>query len=255
MTSSSNERFERMIAEAQAYNFSGWNFSKLADRWHEDALTQWDYRAIIQQRLLHVNALLDMGTGGGEFLSSLGPRPARVIATESYLLNIPIARTRLEPLGIEVRVVSEGGRLPFDDATFDLVINRHSDLDANEVGRILKPCGMFITQQVGDRNNIGLNSRLGDGKAIHTSPWSAAVLDKKLQVEGFKVLRKTEEFPTTHFSDIGAVVIYLRIIPWQIPGFTIEKFLEPLRSLHQEIEEKGEFGCTSHRFLVMARKM
>jgi SAM-dependent methyltransferase len=253
MASSSNERFVRLIADAQAYAFSGWDFSKLSNRWREDALTRWDYRAIIQKHLHPVTSLLDMGTGGGEFLSSLKPRPARVIATECYAPNIPVARGRLEPLGIEVRAVKDDDQLPFNDATFDMVINRHSSLDASEVRRVLKPGGLFITQQVGDQNNMALNSRLGDVKATHSSPWSAPVLAKHLIAVGFTILRQAEEFPATHFFDIGAVVIYLHIIPWQIPGFTVEKFREPLRSLHEEIEANGDFRCLAHRFLVVAR--
>ena len=46
--------------------------------------------------------MLDMGTGGGEFLFSLHPLPKTVYATEGYKPNVPIARQRLEPLGVKV---------------------------------------------------------------------------------------------------------------------------------------------------------
>ncbi len=69
--------------------------------------------------------MLDMGTGGGEFLSSLAPFPPYTCATEAYPPNVPIAKARLEPLGIEVFQISEDNFLPIPDNTLDLVINRH----------------------------------------------------------------------------------------------------------------------------------
>ena len=40
-----------------------------------------------------------------------------------------------------------------DKETFDIVINRHGAFDENEIWRVLKPKGIFITQQVGAEND------------------------------------------------------------------------------------------------------
>ena len=37
-------------------------------------------------------------------------------------------------------------KMPFADGQFDIVINRHGNYNANEIFRILKPNGLFITQ-------------------------------------------------------------------------------------------------------------
>jgi hypothetical protein len=69
-----------------------------------------------------------MGTGGGEALSGLVPRPPRTVATEAWPPNVPVAARRLRPLDIPV-VQDEGaaenfaqdasrGRLPFRDGAF-----------------------------------------------------------------------------------------------------------------------------------------
>ena len=52
--------------------------------------------------LTAASSLLDIGTGGGEFLSSLQALPQIVYATEVYKPNMPIARKRLSSLGVEV---------------------------------------------------------------------------------------------------------------------------------------------------------
>ena len=94
------ELLERLHAE-ETEPFEGWDFSHLQGRMHEDQLS-WDYTSIVREALPGAASLLDMGTGGGEFLSSLEPLPPNTHATEGYAPNVPVARARLEPLGIQV---------------------------------------------------------------------------------------------------------------------------------------------------------
>ena len=50
--------------------FEGWDFSYLENRWEDEGLP-WDYKDILKRYLNLDFKLLDMGTGGGEFLLSL----------------------------------------------------------------------------------------------------------------------------------------------------------------------------------------
>jgi SAM-dependent methyltransferase len=91
-----------------------------------------------------------MDTGGGERLAAIvGPHGVRGVATEEWAPNVPVARARLAPLGIDI-VRGASSALPFSDACFDLVLNRHGALNAVEVDRVLRPGGWFVTQQVRD---------------------------------------------------------------------------------------------------------
>ncbi len=58
--------FEELIEEAQKQSIVGWDFSYLHGRSTEEEVT-WNYRGIVQEAMAKVGALLDMGTGGGEF--------------------------------------------------------------------------------------------------------------------------------------------------------------------------------------------
>jgi SAM-dependent methyltransferase len=141
--------FDRLIDEAQQAHFAGWDFSWLAGRKVETSLP-WNYRDQVIEYMQDAEAMLDIDTGGGEFLAELPFRPAFTCATENYLPNIPIAKARLGQFGIQVyQHESDGNRLPFDDRQFDLVINRHGDYDLTEIWRVLRPGGVFLTQQVG----------------------------------------------------------------------------------------------------------
>ena len=78
-------------------------------------------------------SMLDMGTGGGEFLSMLQPFPSTIYATEGYAPNVPIARKKLEPLGVTVVEVNDDTALPFQDGQFNLILNQHESYAASEV--------------------------------------------------------------------------------------------------------------------------
>ena len=63
----SHSDFERLTAEALAQDFSGWDFSWLQGRWYEED-PPWSYEGIVTAKIERAASLLDMGTGGGEFL-------------------------------------------------------------------------------------------------------------------------------------------------------------------------------------------
>jgi len=245
--------FERLDAEAWQNDFSGWDWDYLSDRWLENP-PSWDYRQIVLERLRDSASMLDMGTGGGEFLSSLQPFPAEIYATECYPPNIPIAQARLEPLGVRVLGLPNEHQLPFPDNSLELVINRHEGYVAKEVKRILKPGRNFITQQVGGRNMIELNQQLQEKVAFMYSYWTLEYALPENEASGLRVVDRREEYPATLFKDIGAVVYYMKAISWQVEGFTPEKYLDQLRAIHAIIQETGGFTAHEHRWLIEAVK-
>ena len=247
------EHFRRLIGEAWRQPFTGWDFVHLSGRMIQ-ASPSWDYRRLVMEKMAGAESLLDLDTGGGEFLSSLAPFPARTYATEGYFPNVPIARARLAPLGVRVVDARADGPLPFDDDTFDLVIDRHGDLPGPELRRILRPGKRFITQQVGGRNNIRLNEMLQSRVEFRDSYWTLEAAVRQLQSSGLLILKQREEFPPVEFTDIGAVVYYLKAIPWQVEGFAPEAYYDRLGEIHNIILREGKFVCASHRFYLEAQK-
>jgi SAM-dependent methyltransferase len=247
------QRFQALVAEAQTAEFSGWDFSWLSDRMIQEE-PPWDYATLVRTHLAAAHNLLDMGTGGGEFLAALPNLPPETHATESYPPNQTIAQARLRPLGVHVHPVEEDASLPFDDRYFDLVINRHESYEPGEVYRILKPGGVFITQQVGELDNLELNQMLQTNVPYHFTDWGLESETFRLLECGFAITRAEKSALTTRFLDIGAVVYYLKAIPWQIEGFSPETHAQGLIQLHNFIERQGVFVTTAHRFLIIARK-
>ncbi len=247
------ERFQSLVQEAQTTPFAGWDFTWLTGRMHQEE-PPWNYPDLVQSHLGGVNRLLDMGTGGGEFLASLNPLPLETHATEAYPPNLPIAQARLSPLGVTVHNITEGSPLPFKDQYFDLVINRHESYDHQEIYRILRPGGLFITQQVSELDNLELNLLLEDEKAHNLTDWGLESEVFHLSEAGLSIIRAEKAALRSTFKDIGAVIYYLKAIPWQIEGFSIETQFDNLVRLHNFMEWQGELITTAHRFLIIARK-
>ncbi|MBY8984630.1 MAG: hypothetical protein KGD65_06175 [Candidatus Lokiarchaeota archaeon] len=80
-----NELFDFLVSEAK-HPFSGWDFSYINSRYMEFPLT-WSYSSKVLPYIRTSESLLDMGTGGGEFLATLAPLPKHTCATEGYEPN------------------------------------------------------------------------------------------------------------------------------------------------------------------------
>ncbi len=56
------------------------------------------------------------------------------------------------------------------------------------------------------------------------------------------------------FSDVGAVIYFLRKVVWTVPGFTVEGYRDRLRELHDQIQVEGTFIAHAARTLIEARR-
>ncbi|MFE8701375.1 class I SAM-dependent methyltransferase [Cytobacillus sp. FJAT-54145] len=239
--------------KAAEQSFTGWDFSYVTGtgRIQEQLLT-WSYGSIVIPHVSKAQSVLDMGTGGGEFISKLAPFTNSICATEAYKPNVPIARKRLEPLGVKVIEIEEDNKLPFDTGQFDLIINRHEAYSPSEVRRLLTREGIFITQQVGGLDCVEINEQLGAPSNQEFAHWKLDWAVNELKQHDFNITLEKEEFPVQRFYDIGALVYYLNAIPWQVPDFDVDRYLGKLYKIHQMIQTKGYFDVKQHRFMIKA---
>jgi SAM-dependent methyltransferase len=254
--------FEELVAQAQAAPVSGWDFSWLTERSSTAGSLPWDYRAEVARHAAGAGSLLDMGTGGGEWLAGLAPHPVRTVATEAWPPNAPVAARRLRPAGIPV-VQDEGaadntagdpgrGRLPFRGGAFKLVINKHEAFRAAEVSRVLAPGGTFVTQQVDTRTYDDLYHGLGLAVPEQPASW-LPLAQRQLRRAGLTIRRAEAGEELQRFADVAAVVYYLRLVVWAVPGFTVERFAGRLRELH-DTPAAWPVTVRQRRFLVVATK-
>ena len=233
---------DELLAEAEARPFTGWDFSWLGDRM--TIRREREYSAMAVDVVRTATSMLDMGTGGGEFLLSLDMRLPRTFATEAWPPNVALAGANLRAIGVPV-VQDEGaadnvlqglqdprGRLPFRDGAFEAVINRHEAFYAPEVARILEPGGVFLTQQV-DNGNLDDSYALLGVDVVPQPSWIEIAVTQ-VERAGFTVVA-AERFLESHvFADAGAFAWYLKAITpldGDYPDFTIAEHRATLATL------------------------
>ena len=240
--------------EEERQPFSGWDFSYLDNRMFEDQ-APWSYTTRAMQLMRQSHAAIDMDTGGGERLLSMRAAwPKRMVATEEYPPNFRLASERLVPLGVPVYDVrmTRVDPMPFADGEFDLVLNRHAAFNSREVARILSPGGTFLTQQVDGHWAEDLEAVFG------ASPqWPDATLENSLtwlKEAGLEIITAQDYFGVLTFSDVGAIVYYLRATPWLVPGFSVDTHLDGLLALQARVARGEPLSFRAGKYLIEAQK-
>ncbi len=230
---------------------AGWDFAELSNV-SQDAMP-WGFADLVRTALAPAVSALDIGTGGGEFLQQLADvLPPDTAATEGWPPNVPVAAAALKPLGVSV-VPYRAGRepvMPFDGGRFDVVFARHEGYNAAEVVRILRPGGVFVTQQVEAQNLYDLRRVLG-----FQSPYPEQTLSAHVHTAtaaGLTVQRAEGWEGSTTFPDVSSLVRFLAMIPWEAPqDFSPERYANVLL----ELAASGlPLTFTVRRFLLIARR-
>jgi SAM-dependent methyltransferase len=262
--------FDELLAEGAAVDVAGWDFS-----WFEGRATEerppWGYAGLLGARMSALAgvpgaAALDLPTGGGEVLATIPAAPPRLVATESWPPNIEVASRNLARLGAQVvPVPDELSCLPFEDASFDLIVSRHPvAVPWDEAARVMKPGGSYLSQDVGDgsvrelsefmmgpRPSAGPEGPLPETDGPTRDPkWSVLAAERA----GLTVMDLREFRGRMEFFDVAAVVHFQRKVIWIVPGFTVDAYRDRLRALHERIQADGPFVATTVRFLIEARK-
>jgi SAM-dependent methyltransferase len=248
-----NELVETWKREEQ-YPFSGWDFSHLDGRMLEEQ-APWSYSLRAAELMRQASSVIDMDTGGGErFLKLQEYWPRKVVATEEYPPNFKLATERLSPFGVQVVDVrlTEDDLMPFAEGEFDLVLNRHSSFNAKEVARILAPGGTFLTQQV---HGLWAYDLLA---VFDVKPqWPYATLERyvpRLKEAGMTITNTQEWSGKLSFTDVGAIVYYLKAVPWLVPGFSVEKHSKDLLKLQLRLEQGEDLAFSARKYLIEAHK-
>lgn len=252
-----NELLKRCQAEEDIAHIHGWDFSHIEGRYEEKGALPWDYKAEVLKRLRRDMRLLDLDTGGGEMLLSLGHPFKNTAATENYPPNVRLCEETLIPLGIDFKKADVKKALPFEDESFDMVTDRHGDLNPKEIRRVLKKGGVFVTQQVGADNDREL-VRLLMGKDCPSVPFPEQYLSTQkaaFEAAGFEIEAADECFRPIRFFDVGALTWFARIIEWEFIGFSVNTHKEGLIASQRVLDEKGFIEGKTHRFFMACRKL
>jgi len=156
--------------------------------------------------------VLDIGTGAGHTALALAPRVSSVVLTDPVPTMLATARRVFADAGVRNAefVEATAERLPFPDASFDIVSTRlaahHFDdvaLAMDEVARVLRPGGAFIfvdTLAPDDPESAAYQDEVETlrdptHQRIYTQrEWIAFCEEAGLRVAKTEVVRKTHDF-------------------------------------------------------------
>lgn len=248
-TETLNQARERLRPYVErAKSFTGW--TALAEFRRLGPSNPWDYAARARELLSTTRNVVDMGTAGGErFGELLHSYGGRAVATEEWEVNAPIAAAHLRQFGAET-VHRQSVALPFTDESFDLVLNRHEDMEPADVARVLRPGGTVLTQQafmIWKEMNRFFPRRvfLADLFERYRDGFAEA---------GLNVIdARTIEVPAA-YENLGNFVYTLCICPWEVPGFDpLGADLDALL-LEQELTTPDGLVLTDGSFIIEAKK-
>ena len=110
----------------------GWDFSAIRDG--RDPVP-WDYLTLVRNYLTSSSRVLDIGTGGGEKFLTLSPNFGRGIGTDISDEMIQTAhknQSKMQINNVSFNVMSADA-LQLPDSNFDIVLNRHSVVNIDEI--------------------------------------------------------------------------------------------------------------------------
>ena len=245
---------EEWLKEESIAHIKGWDFSHINERYEEQECMPWDYEKTIRKYLRDDMKILDYDTGGGEFLLTLNHPYHNTCATEGFPPNVKLCMETLAPLGIDIRECNDAKNIPFENESFDMIINRHGDFDSKEIKRLLKPGGLFITQQVGSENDRDLVEMVLPDLEKPFPDLNLPIQKQKFIDDGMKIIDSDEYFGPITFYDIGAFVWFAHIIEWEFDGFSVDKCFDKLVKMQEVLERDGKVSGTIHRYFLVAQK-
>lgn len=228
----------------------------------------WNYRDIARRYLTASSDVLDIGTGGGEVFLSLALHFGRGVGIDRKTQMIHTAlENRDASLADRVSFcVMKAEALAFPHSTFDVILNRHAPIFRDEVVRVLRPGGYFITQQVSGRNAQSIFDAFGWGS--NEQHWlrffahergedfrelQVRGLLRSLPAAGCTVIAQGEYDVRTYFQDEEDLIFYLLWSPLPEKLDPDRHYREITRLLEEHRTPRG-IESNEHREFLVARK-
>lgn len=213
------------------------------------AATPWDYLEEVKKHLTPTHSVLDIGVGGGELFAKLAPHFASGIGVDVDPDMIATAQENARSIpNLTFRVMDSN--LEGLDQHFDVIIDRHAPFNLEMVKAHLIRGGVFITQQVGEKNMQIIKGVLGQ-------PLRKPVISRDaLESVGLTIIDFREYNVEYVVHDIESLVFWLKALDMlhaDIPGSAAIANADILnRILSGNVNERG-FVTNEHRYLSVAK--
>lgn len=231
---------------------NGWDFSKVKTT---STGASWNFYEEVKRHCKPGDILLDIGTGGGESVLSISSSALLLIGIDLSNGMMETAKTNLQKSDASnVRFVQmDAESLQFPNRFFDVVSCQHSPFNSNEIARVLKNGGTFITQQVCENDKWNLKKFFNRGQSFGKEEGAL----KKRYVEelvmaGFSKVKVFDYDATEYYQRPKDLIFLLKHTPI-IPNFGEEATdYERLEKFIDENETDKGISTNSKRFRIEA---
>lgn len=163
-----------------------WDFSNI--KYIKESLTNWNLDEKIKENSNADSIILDLGTGGGEKVLQKFPKVKKIIGTDFSPKMIETANNSLlksKKNYIEFRVM-DNLNMDTPDNYFDIVVARHTCIDAKQIYKTLKKNGKLLLKGVDKLDCWQLKLLFGKGQA-YDDPKPISLIDYENIIKaGFK---------------------------------------------------------------------
>jgi len=233
----------------------GWDFSRIRKRTKVIG-KKWDFLEIVKNYVDKKTILLDIGTGGGELLLKIARFVKKAYGIDNSESMINTAKRNLEKsqqINVEFKL-ADAEKLPFPKEYFNVVTCRHAPFYTEELFRVLKPNGIFITQQVGEKDKENIKKIFGRGQSFGERVGTLMTTYlQELKNQGFKILRKDTYNAIEYYANIKDLIFLLKNTPI-IPNFDLKRDQKFLGEIEKRYKTKEGIKTNSFRFLIICRR-
>lgn len=233
----------------------GWDFSRIENR-TKTVGEKWDFLEVVRNYVTNETILLDIGTDGGRKLLRVAISVKKAYGIDHQKSMITTANRNLaksKRSNVEFKL-ADARKLPFPEESFDVVMCRHAPFYSEEVFRVIKPNGVFITQQVGEEDKQNIKEVFGRGQSFGQKTGRFMnVCIQELKNAGFKILRTNTYNATEYYADMADLIFLLRNTPI-IPDFDMERDERYLKEVEKKYKTKNGIKTNSFRFLIICKK-
>jgi len=223
---------------------SGWNFSSM----RTISYPKWDYLEIVKDYLKVTDKVLDIGTGGGERFTELSKHFRKGVGIDIDLEMIKENSAKYSAIpNLQFVILDES--LKGLDNDFNVILNRHAPFNLKSIKNHLVPGGLFITQQVGEKNMLNVMK-------ILNTPISLPPIDEvMISSNNMKTIR-IEKYDIKYVvRDVESLIFWLAALDKNhsaIDGPSVLKNVDIFNELLQDNVTEEGFVTNEERYLAIA---
>ena len=216
----------------------GWNFSKINPMVENPS--GFNYYKQVVEFLNEDSVVLDIGCGSAEKAVRFFSLAKEIYETDNEPAMLEKAKANAKKYyenspknanKFKFQVMDCNGKFPFDDGMFDVVVSRHCGANMSEVFRVLKPGGVFVSEDYWCDDCLELKQMFGRGQGFGGQPLYTFVF-AECEKAGFSEIKLIRFEQFEYYKSVEELEFLLSHTP-TLNGFdkekdsaTLEKYVE-----------------------------